>query len=164
MTSFAEEQNEIQFWKWDINQFKQAWLADLIACSNKNRSKKTSHFIQNATISNYRFYYTLYAENAYECQELLFWCRLYGHATMDKLQMKLYAKSIGRIRSLIQNKSGLHRREISDDSITYIVLCPSCYQSTQYTSQSGDLDDADSLAFLHELFESKYARSARWRV
>jgi hypothetical protein len=71
------------------------------------------------------------------------------------LQMKLYAKSIGRIRSLIQNKSGLHRREISDDSLTYIVLCPSCYQSTQYTSQSRDLDDADSLAFLHELFESK---------
>jgi hypothetical protein len=45
---------------------------NLIICFNKNTSKKTGHFIQNATILNYRFYYNLCAENAYEPQKLLF--------------------------------------------------------------------------------------------
>ena len=69
--------------------------------------------------------------------------------------MKLYSKSIGRVRSLIQIKKVLHRTEISDDLVGYTELRPSCYQRAQYTNQPDDLDEADSLAFLYELFKGK---------
>ena len=70
--------------------------------------------------------------------------------------MKLYAKSIGRVRSIKQNKKVLLRREISNDSVGYTELRPSCYQRAQYTNQpDDDLDEADSLAFLYELFKGK---------
>ncbi len=69
--------------------------------------------------------------------------------------MKLYAKSIGRVRSIKQNKKVLHRREISNDSVGYTELRPSCYQRAQYTNQPNELDEADSLAFFYELFKGK---------
>ena len=56
----------------------------------------------------------------------------------------------------MQNKKVLHRTEISDDSVGYTELRPSCYQRAQYTNQpDDDLDEADSLAFLYELFKGK---------
>ena len=69
--------------------------------------------------------------------------------------MKLYAESIGRIGVMVKNNRFIHRREINDYSIRHAVQGPSCYLRDQYASQSGDFDDADSLAFLHELFENK---------
>lgn len=69
--------------------------------------------------------------------------------------MNLYAKLIGRIGDLVKNKRFIHRKEINDNSIRYVMQCPSCYLRIQYASQSGDFDDADSLAFLYEPFENK---------
>ena len=69
--------------------------------------------------------------------------------------MKVYAKSIVRIANMLQNKKFIHRREINDDSQSYAVLSQTCDLGNQYASQSDNLEDADSLAFLHELFGSK---------
>ena len=131
-------------------------IRKLNICFNENRSKKsTTYFIKNLIISNKRSHYNMYAQRAQKCQELLCWCRLYAYVTIDTLQMKLYAKSIGRIRTLMQNKKVLHRSEISYDSMKYTVPRTSSYGRIQYASQPCSLDEADSLAFLRELFGSK---------
>jgi hypothetical protein len=72
-----------------------------------------------------------------------------------QLQMKVYAKSIVRIANMLQNKRVIHRKEINDDLQSYVVSQQTCDLGSQSAGQSDNLEDADSLAFLHELFGSK---------
>ena len=68
--------------------------------------------------------------------------------------MELYAKSLVRIKDIFQSKKVLRQREIKNDS-KYVLRSSFCDLISQNTSQYDSLEDADSLAFLHELFGNK---------